>query len=279
MLGAWITITRSSCLTPRPIRFSRNATVRMPAAGVRWATAPLHLCGAACHRQRRRLGVRVLHGDEDGAWAMPSRRQRASLDDQYGKLEANSMSRFAPTATARRIDISPDAIQVSKVHQPRLEILTREECFQLLRGAVVGRIAYVADGMATIIPVNFALFDGDIVFCTANGSTLSWLSMRGRLAFEADESRPADHEGWSVLIRGVAREVTNPDDSRSSVAATCVPGCGRRTSTGCGSASTRCQAEHSVVPQPPAEAGERDAAGAMRIRTAPPHAYMVRARR
>ena len=82
---------------------------------------------------------------------------------------------------------------------------------QLLRGAVVGRIAYGADGMATIIPVNFALFDGDTVFCTANGSTLSWLSMRERLAFEADESRPADHEGWSLLVRGVAREVTHPD--------------------------------------------------------------------
>ncbi len=82
---------------------------------------------------------------------------------------------------------------------------------QLLRGAVVGRIAYGADGMATIIPVNFALFDGDTVFCTANGSTLSWLSMRERLAFEADESRPADREGWSLLVRGVAREVTHPD--------------------------------------------------------------------
>ena len=144
---------------------------------------------------------------------MPNRRrQRASLDDQYGKLEADSMSRFAPTATARRRDMSPETIQTSKVHQPQLESLTREECLQLLRGAVVGRIAYVADGMATIIPVNFALFDGDIVFCTAKGSTLSWLSMRGRLAFEADESRPADHEGWSVLVRGVAREVTHPDE-------------------------------------------------------------------
>jgi nitroimidazol reductase NimA-like FMN-containing flavoprotein (pyridoxamine 5'-phosphate oxidase superfamily) len=108
--------------------------------------------------------------------------------------------------------MSPETIQMSKVHQPQLETLTREECLELLRGAVVGRIAYVADGIATIIPVNFALFDGDIVFCTAKGSTLSWLSMRGRLAFEADESIPADHAGWSVLVRGVAREVTHPDE-------------------------------------------------------------------
>ena len=101
---------------------------------------------------------------------------------------------------------------MSELYEPHLNTLTREECLELLRGAVVGRIGYVADGMATIIPVNFALVHGDIVFCTAKGSTLSWLSMRGHVAFEADESRPAEHEGWSVLVRGVAREVTDPEE-------------------------------------------------------------------
>jgi hypothetical protein len=38
------------------------------------------------------------------------------------------------------------------------------------------------------------------------------LSLRGRVSFQADESRPADHEGWSVLIQGVAREVTDPSE-------------------------------------------------------------------
>jgi uncharacterized protein len=108
--------------------------------------------------------------------------------------------------------VSPENAQMSELYEPQLTTLTREECLELLRGAVVGRIGYVADGMAIIIPVNFALFDGDIVFCTAKGSKLSWLSLRERVAFEADESRPADHEGWSVLIQGVAREVTHPDE-------------------------------------------------------------------
>jgi uncharacterized protein len=122
------------------------------------------------------------------------------------------MSRFAATATARRRDTSPETIQMRKLHERQLTTLTREECLERLQGAAVGRIGYVADGMATIIPVNFALIDGDIVFCMAKGSTLSWLSLRGRVAFEADESRPADHEGWSVLVRGVAREVTHPEE-------------------------------------------------------------------
>ena len=108
--------------------------------------------------------------------------------------------------------MSPENAQMGELYEPQLTTLTREECLELLRGAVVGRIGYVADGMAIILPVNFALFDGGIVFCTANGSKLSWLSLRERVAFEADESRPADHEGWSVLIQGVAREVTRPEE-------------------------------------------------------------------
>jgi nitroimidazol reductase NimA-like FMN-containing flavoprotein (pyridoxamine 5'-phosphate oxidase superfamily) len=101
---------------------------------------------------------------------------------------------------------------MSDQEQPQLETLTREECLELLQRAVVGRVGYVADGLAIILPVNFTVVDGDIVFCTAKGRKLSWLSLRGRLSFQADESRPADHEGWSVLVHGVAREVTDPDE-------------------------------------------------------------------
>jgi uncharacterized protein len=100
---------------------------------------------------------------------------------------------------------------MNELHAPHLRTLTRKECLELLRGAVVGRIGYVTDGIATIIPVNFGLFDDDIVFCTAKGSKLNWLSLRGRVAFEADGSSPANREGWSVLIQGVAREITEPD--------------------------------------------------------------------
>jgi hypothetical protein len=108
--------------------------------------------------------------------------------------------------------VRPEKAQMTDLQQPQLETLTREECLDLLQQAVVGRIGYVSDGIAIIVPVNFTMLDGDIVFCTAKGSKLSWLSLRGRVSFQADESRPADHEGWSVLIHGVAREVTDPDE-------------------------------------------------------------------
>ena len=101
---------------------------------------------------------------------------------------------------------------MSDQEQPQLATLTPEECLELLQGAVLGRVGYVSDGLAIILPVNFTVVDGDIVFCTARGRKLSWLSLRGRLSFQADESNPADHVGWSVLVHGVAREVTDPDE-------------------------------------------------------------------
>ena len=102
--------------------------------------------------------------------------------------------------------------QMSEFQQAHLKTLTREECLELLEQVIVGRIGYVTDGIAIILPVNFTVLDGDIVFCTGEGSTLKWLSLRGRLSFQADDSRWADREGWSVLIHGVAREVTDPNE-------------------------------------------------------------------
>lgn len=96
--------------------------------------------------------------------------------------------------------------------EPQLQSLDREECLQLLQKADVGRIGYVVDGAAIILPVNFTMLGADIVFCTAKGGKLSWLSNHSHVAFEVDEGRPADREGWSVLLHGTAREVTDPGE-------------------------------------------------------------------
>jgi len=93
--------------------------------------------------------------------------------------------------------------------EPQLQSLAREECLELLGRADVGRIGYVVDGTAIILPINYTMLGGDIVFCTAKGAKLSWLSNHSHVAFEVDEGRPADREGWSVLCHGTAHEVTD----------------------------------------------------------------------
>jgi hypothetical protein len=67
---------------------------------------PLYLRGIAPYRHRKWLQAPVIYGHEDGAWALSDRRrQLTSREPQDGKLEAEPMSRFAPTATARRGEI------------------------------------------------------------------------------------------------------------------------------------------------------------------------------
>ena len=52
---------------------------------------------------------------------------------------------------------------MSNGHPDRLRKLDRDECFALLSGSVIGRVGYVVDGRATIVPVNLGVVDGDSV--------------------------------------------------------------------------------------------------------------------
>jgi uncharacterized protein len=95
----------------------------------------------------------------------------------------------------------------------RLEELAREECLHLLRDqSYVGRLGFVADDRPLVLPVNY-MVDGDsVVFSTMVGTKLSALSSGTRVAFEIDEHHALYHAGWSVLVQGTAREVTDPGE-------------------------------------------------------------------
>jgi nitroimidazol reductase NimA-like FMN-containing flavoprotein (pyridoxamine 5'-phosphate oxidase superfamily) len=89
----------------------------------------------------------------------------------------------------------------------RLERMTREECVELLSRSDLGRLVVVEDGRPLIFPVNFAM-DGDApVFRTAPGTKL-WASTHSPVAFEVDEVDRKTHTGWSVIVHGIAQEIT-----------------------------------------------------------------------
>ncbi|MBN0042761.1 DUF1918 domain-containing protein [Streptomyces actuosus] len=93
---------------------------------------------------------------------------------------------------------------------PRLEDLPPQECWTRLSTHGVGRIAVTtADGPA-VLPVNYDVIDGTIVYRTAPGSALAAV-VGETVAFEADHIDDAMSQGWSVLVVGPARAVTNPD--------------------------------------------------------------------
>lgn len=89
-----------------------------------------------------------------------------------------------------------------------LEHIPLDECWDLLVGEQVGRLAVVVDQRPVIFPLNFAVSDErTIVFRTAAGTKLEALGDIADCAFEADGVDPGEHSGWSVLVAGSARHV------------------------------------------------------------------------
>jgi nitroimidazol reductase NimA-like FMN-containing flavoprotein (pyridoxamine 5'-phosphate oxidase superfamily) len=87
-----------------------------------------------------------------------------------------------------------------------LETLSDTECRALLASASVGRVGVrIADAPA-ILPVNFALLDGEVVFRTAPGSKLAAALMGVQMAFEVDDA-VGPGAGWSVLVVGYAEQI------------------------------------------------------------------------
>lgn len=91
-------------------------------------------------------------------------------------------------------------------------VLTREECYDRLRSARVGRIAFVTQGDPIILPVNHAVDGEGIVFRTAPGSKLLAGDAELRVAFEVDGFDVDRRTGWSVLVRGIASTVEDADE-------------------------------------------------------------------
>jgi uncharacterized protein len=93
-----------------------------------------------------------------------------------------------------------------------LEVLDRTECFQLLATSRIGRVAVNVGALPTVLPVNFALDGEAVVFRTGPGRKLDAAVSGAVVAFEVDEVDAWYHEGWSVVVQGIAQRITDPDD-------------------------------------------------------------------
>ena len=86
-----------------------------------------------------------------------------------------------------------------------VQVMSREECRELLKQNVLGRLATAAGGEPDIVPVNY-FSDGDsILIRTAPGTKLLELTVHSAVAFETDGY--SDDEAWSVVVHGRAREL------------------------------------------------------------------------
>jgi nitroimidazol reductase NimA-like FMN-containing flavoprotein (pyridoxamine 5'-phosphate oxidase superfamily) len=90
------------------------------------------------------------------------------------------------------------------------EELDQAECLALLATVSVGRVGISCHALPAILPVNFILSGDDILFRTVPGTKLHAARTGAVVAFEADQLGSATTDGWSVLVRGIAEEVTHP---------------------------------------------------------------------
>jgi nitroimidazol reductase NimA-like FMN-containing flavoprotein (pyridoxamine 5'-phosphate oxidase superfamily) len=110
----------------------------------------------------------------------------------------------------------PETPQFTDLRNKLLE-LARAECLNLLRRTHFGRLAVSrGEGAPIIRPLNY-VFDRrsqSVVFRTERGSKLHGLLRAKEAAFEIDGVEPGGRTGWSVVIIGVADEVTIPSEIR-----------------------------------------------------------------
>jgi nitroimidazol reductase NimA-like FMN-containing flavoprotein (pyridoxamine 5'-phosphate oxidase superfamily) len=92
------------------------------------------------------------------------------------------------------------------------EELSRDECLRLFQTKTVGRVAFSAPSGPQIFPVNYAIFNGTVVFRTAAYSSLAANLNNARVAFEVDDVDEYLRAGWSALAVGTAEFVDNPDE-------------------------------------------------------------------
>ena len=77
-----------------------------------------------------------------------------------------------------------------------------EECAELLRAGVVGRVAVTTPDGPHVVPVNYAVMDEAVVVATSAYSVLGTYGRGSMLAFEIDGFDLERKEGWSVVARG-----------------------------------------------------------------------------
>ncbi|HMJ39646.1 MAG TPA: pyridoxamine 5'-phosphate oxidase family protein [Verrucomicrobiae bacterium] len=96
-----------------------------------------------------------------------------------------------------------------------LEVLSESQCRELLASRDLGRIAFSIGGQPEILPINYAA-DGSVVVFRTAPDTIMLRALNTRVAFEVDGWDPQTRVGWSVVLKGIAEEVSSGIDPFSA---------------------------------------------------------------
>jgi len=89
------------------------------------------------------------------------------------------------------------------------EVLSAEECTNCLAGTKVGRVAVSTGALPAIYSVVYVLSGDRVVFRVPAQSRLLRALDQAVVAFSIDRFDDDARGGWSVLVQGVAEQVTD----------------------------------------------------------------------
>jgi transcriptional regulator with XRE-family HTH domain len=173
--------------------------------------------GRRVAHRRAELGLSV---EEVAARSGMAPEYLSYLESQAAPLSYQSIVRLAvalETTTAALLGAGVEQPPGAGRHrQPaaRLFKLAPEECRTLLGEGGVGRVVFSDPRGPVAFPVNYRMAGNDIVFRTAEMSSLRGAGYAARVSFEVDHIDDAMRQGWSVLATGAAHEVVDADELR-----------------------------------------------------------------
>lgn len=145
-----------------------------------------------------KLGVRAI----DRALHGPTAVIRATRQLTHGALD-NARRSFEDITRSVDDRHKLQAALAGPQQAGDLGSLDRDECLRLLSTRSVGRLAYIARaGVPDIVPVNYALAEGQLLIRTGSGPKLRAAERTDTVAFEVDDVDEDLHGGWSVVVRG-----------------------------------------------------------------------------
>ncbi len=172
------------------------------------------------------LARRVTHRRNELGLSTEELARRAGVDAWFlAYFEQSSDTNLSTGALLRlavALDTTPFILEGGRVDRPPgegraglnpvLESLSAQQCEDHLSAGGIGRIVLSTSAGPVAYPVNFVFADGAIIFRTSDSMTDS---IAGVVAFEVDHIDEAMSEGWSVLVRGHARRIENPEERQA----------------------------------------------------------------
>jgi nitroimidazol reductase NimA-like FMN-containing flavoprotein (pyridoxamine 5'-phosphate oxidase superfamily) len=170
------------------------------------------------------VGTRIAEHRHRAGLSLEEAADRAGMSPEYlGYLESSpdpNPGKGALMRLAAALNTSPEALSGAGMQLPPgqreaagnavLTDMTAAECREHLAAGGVGRFLFVEAGRGPVaVPVNFKMDGDDVIFRTSPDDSMVAAAHQRHVSFDVDHIDDARSEGWSVLLTGTARIISD----------------------------------------------------------------------